>query len=281
PGVSVLRLASFAYRNIPETDDFATLRKEVDAFYEGYWKKKAPTVKKLVIDLLDNGGGDTPVGWYEIFLDKPFQEMGVEFKKLPELENSDIRRELFYRDAGKEIWFTLLMEAGSYEKIKAGGFLPEVPQFCATEDKSCEVGLHQPQAHGFKGEIRLLVNEWCISSCTGFVWQLKDKLGSRVKLVGMPDSGDSAYARLYLDLYLDASKPEGFRLEVTGRKGQTKQQLPEGAILRHQVAVTRSTDLRSHVMSAIPTRVDEWIPIRYREFDASWEAKVFKAALAK
>lgn len=281
PGVAVLRLASFRYRNLPETSKFKTLRKEVGAFYDEYWKAKAPTVKKLIIDVIDNGGGDTPVGWYEVFLDKPFQEQGVEFKKIPALEIADIREVMFYGDAGKEIWFKRLNDDGSFAKIKAGGFLPEIPQFCATEDKSCEEGLFQPRPHGFKGEIRILVNEWCISSCTGFVWQLKDKLGSRVKLVGMPDSGDSAYARVYLDLYLDPSKPGGFRLEVAGRKGQTTQELPTGAILRHQVAVTRSTDMRGHVVSAKPTPVDVWVPIHYKEFDDSWEAKAFKAALAK
>ena len=279
PGVAVLRLASFRYRNLPESSKVKSVRSEVEALYEAYWKERAPKVKKLIIDVIDNGGGDTPVAWYELFLDKPFQEMFVQFKKLPELENAEIREKLFYEDAGKEIWFKRLKETGRFAKIRTGDFLPSIPQFCATEDKSCEEGLFQPRSHGFKGEIRILVNEWCISSCTGFVWQLKDKLGKRVKLVGMPDSGDSAYARLYLDLYVDPSRPEGYRTEVTQRVGRTNQELPEGALLRQQIAVTRSTDSRDRVISAKPTAVDVWVPIHYREFDDSWEAKAFKAAL--
>lgn len=281
PGVVVLRIESFAYRKIPETSKIRSLKDEVNHFYDGYWKSKAPHVKKLIIDLIDNGGGDVPIEWYKIFYDKPFQEQFVQFKKTPEIESDRIRAELFYGDQGKEIWFKDLNKNGTFEKTKWGGFLPPVPQFCAYEDRNCREGLFIPRPHSFKGRVRVLVNEWCISTCTGFVWSLKSELKNRTQVIGIPDSGDSAYARLYLDLYIDSKNPDGFRIEVSERVGRTNQDLPEGALLRQQVTATRSTSSSGVVISAIPTPVDVWIPYRYRHFDESWESKVFKAGLAR
>jgi hypothetical protein len=279
PGVTVLRIESFRYREIPKESKVQSLKGEVDQFYEAYWKAKAPSTKKLIIDLIDNGGGDVPIEWYRIFLNKPFQEQFVEFKKLAELEDDRIRKDLFYEDTGKEIWFSELNKKGAYQKVKQGQFLPRVPQFCVFEDRSCAEGIFESRPHGFKGEVRILVNEWCISTCTGFVWQMKQELRNRVRHIGVPDSGDSAYARLFVDVYLDPKSPDGFRAEVSPRPGGKRQLLPEGAVLRQQVTATRSTDAHGKVISAIPTPVDSWIPYRYRHYDESWEAKVFKTAL--
>lgn len=281
PNVTVLLITSFRYRELSKESKIQSLHDEVEQFYESYWKIKAPATQKLIIDLIDNGGGDVPVAWYQLFYNKPFQEMYVEFRKLPELENDQIRKDLFYGDKGKEIWFGNIKKTGIYQKIKVGDFLPTVPQFCATEDQSCEKGLYSPRNNGFKGQVRLMVNEWCISTCTGFVWSLKDQLGRRVKIIGIPDSGDSAYARLFIDVYLDSSKPEGFRTEVSPREGGSRQKLPEGAILRQQVTATRSTNSKGKVLSATPLKIDVWVPYQYRHYDDTWEAKVFKKALSE
>jgi hypothetical protein len=282
PNVAVLRLASFQYRANAKGSKFESLQSEVDQFYDGYWKAKAPSTKKLIIDVIDNGGGDTPVPWYQIFYSKPFQEQYVQFKKTPEFENESIRQNLFYEDGSKEVWLNELKKSGAYQKIKMGEFLPPVPQFCASaEDESCDRGLFSVRENGFKGDIRILVNEYCISSCTGFVWSLKDQLGKRVKLLGVGDSGDSAYARLFLDVYLDENSHEGFRVEVSGRTGSTQQKLPDGAMFRQQITATRSTTKQGKILSATPSKVDQWISYKYRDYDDTWEASLFKAALTK
>lgn len=278
-GVVVLRIASFRYRQLPKDSKIQSLKDEVSYFYDEFWKAEAPQTKKLIIDVIDNGGGDSPIAWYQIFFDKPFQEQFVQFKKTPEIEADSIRKDLFYEEGAKEIWFQEIKKSGLFESVKTGRFLPQIPQFCALEDKSCPSGLFEPRSHGFKGEVRLLVNEWCVSSCTGFVWSVKDQLKGRVKVAGFPDSGDSAYARLFIDLYFDSASPEGFRLEISPRPGQTNQKLPDGAILRQQVTATRSTDSKGRILSATPTKVDFWIPYEYRHYDDTWEAKAFKAAL--
>ena len=275
PGVAVLRIISFAYRELSVDEKIQSLQEEVNQFYEVYWKKKNVGIRKLVIDVIDNGGGDIPVPWYEIFLDSPFQEQFVQFKNLPELKNPLIRQDLFYRDKGKEIWYQALIK----EKETSANFLPSVPQFCVHQNQSCDVDLFKPREHQFKGSVRIMVNEWCISSCTGFVWNMKNKLGDRVKIIGVPDSGDSAYARLFVDVYLDPKNPQGFRTEIAPRQGRTRQKLPPGAILRQQVSATRSTDQNGNVVSAIPTPVDVWIPYPYHSTEDPWEVKIFKAAL--
>lgn len=279
PNVTVLRIASFRYRELPKESKIQSLKDEVEGFYITYWKTKAPTTNRLIIDVIDNGGGDTPIAWYQIFYQHPFQEQFVQFKKIQELEDERIRKDLFYEDNGKEIWFSELKKSGNYSKIKFGQFLPTIPQFCASEDKSCADGLFEARPNGFKGQIYLLVNEWCISTCTGFVWSIKNQLGKRAKLFGIPDSGDSAYARLFIDVFLDDTATDGFRMEISPRPGRTRQNLPDGAFLRQQITATRSTDSKGKVISARPTNVDIWVPYRYRHYEDSWEALVFKAAL--
>lgn len=279
PNMTVLRIASFAYRDLRKDAKIRSVKDEVESFYSNYWKAKAPSTKRLIVDVIDNGGGDTPIVWYQIFYDRPFQEQYVQFKKILELADQKIRKDLFYEDGGKEIWFAELMKSGVYEKFKVGSFLPAIPQFCTSEDKNCAEGLFEPRPNGFKGQIYLLVNEWCVSTCSGFAWSVKNQFGKRAKLFGMPDSGDSAYARLYLDVYLDSSDPDGFRTEVSPRPGRTRQNLPAGALLRQQITATRSTDAQGRVISALPTPIDVWIPYRYRHYDGTWESKVFNAAL--
>ena len=277
----MLHIASFAYQNFPENDLIRSVGTEVRAFNDKYWRAKAPETKKLIIDVIDNGGGNIPVDWYQSLLDKPFQEQYVQFKKTSEFEVDSIRKHLFYDDPAKEIWFAKLKASGTYKKIKMGGFLPHVPQFCATEDKSCEIGKYTPLKHKFKGQVRVLVDEWCISTCTGFVWNLKDKLGKRAKLVGMPDSGDSGYARLFLDVYLDPTKPEGFRITTSSRQPLSRQRLPEGALVRQQVSATRSTDEHGRIVSAKPAEVELWTPRSYKQTDDQWMAAAFAMALKK
>ncbi len=281
PFVTVLHIASFAYQNFPKSDLIRSNGTEVRAFNDNYWRAKAPETKKLIIDVIDNGGGNIPMDWYQSLLDKPFQEQYVQFKKTSEFEVDSIRKHLFYDDPAKDIWFEKLKASGAYQKIKMGSFLPHIPQYCATEDKSCEIGKYTPLKHKFKGQVRVLVDEWCISTCTGFVWNLKDKLGKRAKLVGMPDSGDSGYARLYVDVYLDSTKPEGFRITTSSRQPLSRQRLPEGALLRQQVSATRSTDEHGRIVSAQPAVVELWTPHRYKQSDDQWMAAAFEMALKK
>ena len=56
----------------------------------------------------------------------------------------------------------------------------------------------KPVDHHCKGNIIMITGQWCISSCTGFAWTIKHFLRDKVKVIGMPESGDSTYSRAYL-----------------------------------------------------------------------------------
>lgn len=279
PAVSIWRISSFRYRNLPKDAKIDSLQKEVDLVWENYWKSNAAKTKKLIIDVIENGGGDTPIPWYKIFLTAPFQEQYTQFKKIPELENTEIRKAVFYDDPAKEIWFQNIKKDGTYEKIHIGSFLPTIPQFCADDEKDCREGLFTPKDHGFKGQVSLLVDPYCVSSCVGFVWNLRHHLKNRVKIFGSPDSGDSAYARVYLDAILDPKLKSGFELKVVPRPGRTSQDLPPGVLFRQQVSVTRSTDSQGRIISGIPQAVDKPVSRKFDQDDTEWAAAVLKEAL--
>ena len=179
PDQAVLRINSFRYRGIPKESVIQTIDDEVEGFWKGYWAANNSRVKLLIIDLIENGGGDTPTEWYRIFYPTPFQEQFVQFRKISELENPDLQSAMFYDSNARKIWFDGIRKSGVYANTKPGAFLPEHPMFCASEEKNCIEGLFAPREHKFVGEVRLLVDEWCISTCVGFVWSMKRQLKER------------------------------------------------------------------------------------------------------
>lgn len=263
---TLLRIQSFAYRNLPESAEIKSLNDEVEEFWKHYWQVKAKSTTRLIIDLIDNGGGDTPIEWYTLFLNEPFQEQYVQYKRIKELEDPNFRKQIFYHSEGKEKWYQ------SVESTKTTRFTSSVPQFCAEKEKNCSDMLFLPRKHGFQGDVHLLVNQYCISSCVGFVWQLKDKLKGRTRLHGIPDSGDSNNARIYVDLYPD-------KVVTAPRLPQSKSILPANAIARQTVTVTRTTTKKGFVLSGIPTRVDNWITEKFHHSDNPWEAQALLEAL--
>lgn len=276
PNVAVLKISSFAYRGLSKSAPIPSLQAEVDQFNEKYWNAKSGALSKLIIDVIENGGGDDPIPWYQIFFKRPFQEQYVQFKKIIELENEGIRKNLFYEEPGREVWFESIKKSGIYGRTPMGGFLPQHPQFCAESPKNCADGLFQTKGNNFAGVVRIMTDEYCVSTCTGFVWEMKNRFLARAKVVGFPESGDSAYARLYVDIL---SKGGTYTVSSAARAGRTKQVLPEDTLLRQQVTVTRSTDASGAILSARPTMPDIWVPYRYVQPNESWDVQVFQAAL--
>jgi hypothetical protein len=276
----LLRIKSFTYRNVADGLKIKKITDETAAFWDQYWSKKASSKRHLIIDLIDNGGGDAPIEWYKLIYQKPFQEQYVSFKKIPEIEREDIKKEIFYNEPGRAIWFEDIKRSGVYRKTSIGHFLPHHPDFCVFEDKNCNEGEYQPKGHGFAGDIKLLVDEWCISSCVGFVWSLKDQLGPRVKIFGFPDSGDTAFARVFIDVRLNAKSKDGFDLLVTARLPNTLQAIDENLLARQSVSITQTTDKDGKVISGVPTHVDQLVARTYKRDATPWETRVLDAALS-
>jgi len=271
-GVVALRIRSFVYQDMA----FSDLNGEVQIFWKNYWRKKSSSVNTLIIDIIGNYGGQSPIPYYALFFAKPYQEQYVQFKKIDEFEEKQVLESLFWGDKGKEIWFENVKKNGSFDRTSIGSFLDHIPQFCADSKKDCREGLFEPRKHGFKGRVKLLMNHWCVSSCVGFVYNIKNLLKDRVQTYGIPDSGDSAYSRLTVMI----SPQDGKKVvsKIAPLKKARNPDKPEYWV-RQVAAVTRSTDSEGNVISGRPQKIDYWVPRKWNQSEDQWAASVFKEAL--
>lgn len=274
PGIVLLRISSFNYSNNPE-EKIGNITEETKLFWEMYWKQKAPITKKLIIDVSDNSGGDSPIRWYELFFNHPFQEQYVRFKNITELENDDIKKALFYNDPAKFISYKNFKANGIIAKLTANDFLPPVPAFCANSNHDCREDLYSPLDNKFKGQVRIITNQWCHSSCVGFVWNMKDVLKDRVKFVGLPDNGDGTYGRVIIRASFD-SKFENYNISIHPRTSGKRANAQGDTFFEQTISVTQSTDRNGRTISGIPQKMDVWIPIT---FDINWEQWQSKALI--
>jgi hypothetical protein len=275
PGVVVMRVDSFNYG---EADRVTWLGAEVDLLHDNYWEQNAGRIKTLVIDVIDNHGGDAPIGYDAMLFPGPFQEQFVRFKKIAEFSRPDILEELFWHDGGKSLWLDAIRADGSFAAVKEGSFLPAVPQFCTDKKQDCRLTRWPARPDAFRGEVRVMVNPVCVSSCVGFVWQLRRQLEPRARLFGLPDSGDSTFSRLAV--LVSPTADGGVLTEIGPRKRATHVSSPEPWV-RQIVSVTASTDAAGTVISGEPQPVDTWVPRLHDESDEVWAAKVLAAALAR
>lgn len=272
PQVLVLRIKSFVYN---DGDPIGDLENEIDFFWTNYWKKNSAKIKTVIFDVTDNHGGKSPISYYGIFTNKPYQEQYAQYRKIKEFERPDIFQSLFWGDAGKEIWLKNLKTSGNFEKLSEGDFLPPVPQFCANQKKDCTEDLFQPRKHHFKGNIKIIMNQWCISSCVGFVDNMIKLFKGKVKTYGHPDSGDSAYSRATVAASFEKNKS---KVELLILKKARKPDNPEPWI-RQIVSVTRSTDSTGHIISGRVQKIDHWIPQPWDQTDEDWIRAAFNTAI--
>lgn len=272
PDQVVMRIKSFGYS--PE-GSINYLDAEVDFFFANYWKKKSGSVKTVIFDIIENYGGDSPVPYYAVFTHKPFQEMYTEFKKIKEFENKDIKESFFWNSKAKEIWLNDIKTKGLFDKTKEGDFLPPVAQFCADRDKNCNEGQFQPRKHNFNGKIKIMVDQWCISSCVGFIENMVRLFKGRVQTYGHYDSGDSAYSRVTVAGSIINGKVETILQPM--KKARNPDQ-PEPWV-RQVVSVTRSTDEKGEILSGKPQKIDYWVPRKWNQTDEQWVQDVFGVAV--
>jgi hypothetical protein len=271
PDTAVLRITRFSYRTA-DANPITSVHQEVQALLP-WWQEHAHW-NHLIIDVIENGGGQAPIEWYQLLLTKPFQEQYVRLRKSAELENDELRHALFWNSREHELWFKELKENGVYEATKPGSFLPPVPQFCARENAPCSEGMFTPFEQPFRGNISILVDQYCISSCDGFVWQLADKLRGRVRLVGQPPAGDPAWARITIDVLPDAVRP-GF-LTTALRPIHTEP--PAGALFSQTINISLDTDPLGNRLDGIPFSVDRFVPMTLENRDR-WPDAALSAAL--
>lgn len=270
--LAVMRITSFNYGALRDDQPIRSLDEEIEAL-RPWWTAHA-TWANLIVDVIDNGGGQSPIGYYQLLFRSPFQEQYVRFKKTPEIEDSTLRRSLFWGSDGQEIWYQRIISEGIYARLPYGGFLPPVPMFCPSESRACDDGLFQPFDHPFVGSVQLLTSRYCVSSCDGFVYALKENLSGRIKLYGEHQAADSAFSRLTIDVVKDDSRFEGFRLQVRPIRITPT----SGTIFSQTVAVTRSVTKDGVPVGGVPVSIDSYVP--EEALDATpWVQKVFERAL--
>lgn len=270
--IVAIRIRSFQYEDFP----FAVLDGEVQMFWNNYWRKKSGTFKTMILDVIDNHGGQSPIPYYGLFFSKPYQEQYVKFKKVAEFEQKEILESLFWGDRGKELWFENIKKDGSFSKAAEGDFLGQIPQFCANRKKDCREGLFEPRKNRFSGKIKILMDHWCVSSCVGFVSNIKDLFKDRVQTFGIPDSGDSAYSRL--SVFASPLTDGKVETKVASMKKAKNPDIPEPWV-RQVVSVTRSTDKDGNLLSGKPQNIDVWVPRRWNQSYDDWASDVFSQAV--
>lgn len=277
PSTALIRISSFVYRNLAPEEKIRSVSDEVEALLP-WWQGHA-TWKHLLIDVTSNGGGESPIPYYGILLTKPFQEQYVTFHKIREFEDQRMRRALFWsagdRDGSHELWFKKIVSNGTWAKIPFGDFLPPVPMFCPYQDRPCDEGSFSTFEHPFRGQVSVLVNSYCFSSCDGFVWTVKTLLQDRTKVYGHPQAADSAFSRVDVHLVKDL-RTQTYHTEVTPQ-GVSPSSGP--SLLNQGVVVTRSTDAAGEYLSGRPVPLDQFIPLTRSNQD-HWIDDVVGAALA-
>ena len=259
PGTKLLRVSSFQYKRGKALDPksaIQTMKQETDAL-EAVWVPLSGSVQHLIVDLVDNGGGNEPMDYYRMLIRAPFQEQYVRFKKIPELEDIVNRQAMMNEDPAQELWFQKMVMNGKWKKLKMGQFTQKTPMFCADPKTPCDEGLFQPIPHSFAGRVSLMVNDGCVSTCDAVVLTLKKYLNA--KIYGFYTAADTAYSRLRIDAIRDSSAKDGFRLKVVPQRSGASPDL----IVSQDVAVSLSVDEKGQVVSGKALPLDSFVPIHW------------------
>jgi hypothetical protein len=271
--VGLLRITSFSYsdrRLFPE-QKIRSVRQEV-ALMEPVWQREAGRWQHLVIDLIDNTGGNAPIPYYQLLFTEAFQEQYYRLKKLPEMEDPEFLGGLLWGDPAQLLTYENLRAEGVWQKTAFGDFLPPVPMFCPDDEVDCRKSLFQPKSHPFRGRVSLMMNRLCVSSCDGFVWGVKQVLGDGVKLFGLPQAADSTYSRARIDV--EWTQQSGYTTRVLNQSSP----LSSKVLFSQVVAVSLSSDAEGHSIAGRPLPLDGWVALDPFT-DKNWPAKVLAAVL--
>ena len=257
PSVALLRVSSFQYHRGNKVDPKSAIQDMNDEIgaLKKVWIPRSAQTKNLILDLIDNGGGNSPMDYYRLLFHKPFLEQYVEFKKVPEMDDPILRKSLFWESDAHELWFQEQIKNRNWLKLKDGEFSKPTPQFCADETHPCGETLFQPFEHQFNGKISIMINDHCVSSCDGVVWMLHEKLNAQ--LYGFSHAADYAYSRLRIDVIRDDHTLDGFVLRVSPQRAN----FPSDVIVSQDVAVSLSTDEKGKVVSGKPLILKKFVPI--------------------
>lgn len=228
---------------------------------QNIWDKKSGNWKGLAIDLVDNHGGDIPAPLARFLLDQPFQDQWVRHKRIREFDDPTFRAQGIVYISSKEVIFRHIDVWNPKKGIPIGEFLPSIPQFCigGNVGVSCIKDKLEPRKNSFKGNMTILVNHNCASSCNGFAWILKEHRKNKPYFIGMPDSGDNTYDRAVISVNLDPTHKKGYSLKVIPSKLRRNLENANN-IFNFTVSISKTTDENGKNLSMTPLELDKFIP---------------------
>jgi hypothetical protein len=271
--VALLRITSFSYserRLFPE-QKIRSVRQEV-ALMEPVWQREAGHWQHLVVDVIDNTGGNAPIPYYRLLFTEDFQEQYYRLRKVSEMEDPEFLDGLLWSDPAQLRTYENLRSEGVWQKTPLGDFLPPVPMFCSDDESDCRKSLFSPKSHPFRGRVSLLMNRLCVSSCDGFVWGVKKVMGKQVKLFGLPQAADSTYSRARIDV--EWTKDSGYFTRAVNEHSPYS----SNVVFSQIVAVSLSTDVEGRSIAGRPLLLDRWVGLDPFA-DKNWPAKVLAEAL--
>jgi hypothetical protein len=256
PDTAVMRITSFIYDKtlLEPNETIKSVTQEIDGIYP-WWQTNAKW-KHLIIDVIDNHGGNAPVPYYQILLQNDFQEQYVTYKKSVEMADPILRRGFFWTSVEQELWFQSMVTDGTWDRLAIGEYTPAVPMFCAQENQDCRIGKFSPRTHPFQGRVSVLLNQWCVSSCDAFAYTMHEEFGAKARFFGQPQAADSAYSRIALHLVWDEQSADGYHLVMT----PIYDPAPANTLITQTIVVTQSVTADGRIVSGKPVPLTDFVP---------------------
>ena len=278
PDVAILRITSFDYSDV---ENNAPIRNPDDeaAALTPWWIANAHW-KHLVVDVIDNPGGNSPMSIAALILSRPFQGENIQLQKSNFLDDDSFRKELMWNDNDHIVWFNYVFETGRYGKVKQGEFLAPVAMFCPP-GSGCANPFFKPTKHNFSGKVSLLTNSNCLSSCDSFSWALKRSLGQNLTVVGQPSAADSAWARIYIDVFGSIkNNASAGQFDIKYRPVSSAAPTPSTNLLFTQgFILSRPVDPQTGApINGDSLNVDRFVPSNLENLD-TWPADALAAAM--
>ncbi len=278
PGIAIMRISNFNYAG--NSENIRSIKQEINLFRTSFWNDHSSEIKHLIIDLIDNEGGDPPVGYEAMLFDQPFQGQYVKYKKLPEWTSGSFEDLLFPYDGdgGKAIWIKSLKEEGRFAKKNFGEFFDPVPRYCVNSKLDCRIGRFEPDAHLFSGDIKVMLNQNCILACSSFASDLHDNLGPRVSFYGLPDSGDALASQISINLYLTPLGKKPFEIK-SHLWNSAAPPITKDLLLTQTVAFTQTTDVLGALKSGISRKIKKMPELNYKNYPVNYPGEILKVIL--
>ena len=261
PSIAIVRISSFLYdRTRFEALNYNQMIDEVMDFKK-LWDKKHHQVNELIFDLIDNRGGHSPLPYYSLFFQNEFQEQYIKYKKTPELEDEELRSAMIWKKTAHELAILEYITSDLWQEIEYGEFLPQMSLFCKDPYSPCtSEEAYKPMGISFNGNIHIMLNENCISSCDAFVWNFKNN--TNAKLYGFPNASDSSSARLRIDVTSNEYSPSGYDITVSPQY----KRIPKNLIVAQVIAPAQTTDRYGKLLNGIPEELEIEVPHKSGEY---------------